>query len=73
MTRRNEHVTAGGRLDDVRRISSRISFVKSRIWISNILVNHNPEDIKMLFKKGIGEMVKKTLRGKLLSENKKRL
>jgi hypothetical protein len=33
------------------------------------LINHNPEDIKMPFKKGIGEMVN-TLCGKLLSQSK---
>jgi hypothetical protein len=37
----------------VRRISSRISFVKSRMGASNILINHNPEGIKIPFKKDL--------------------
>jgi hypothetical protein len=34
-------------------------------------VNHNPEGIKIPFKKGLGRWLKKTMRGKLHRETKK--
>jgi hypothetical protein len=46
MDARNRFSTSGGRLDDVRRINSKISFVKSRMGTSNIDFYHNPEDGK---------------------------
>jgi hypothetical protein len=37
---------------------------------SNILINHNPEGIKMPFKKGIGEIIKNAARKTDVGEQK---